>query len=43
MSSVAQHPTQRGGAALAGRIPSPGFETFGSIFGFIYTFLAGTS
>ena len=26
---------------LAGRIPSPGFETFGSIFGFIYTFLAG--
>ncbi|BCW64626.1 MULTISPECIES: hypothetical protein [Micrococcaceae] len=26
---------------LAGRIPSPGFEAFGSIFGFIYTFLAG--
>ncbi|WP_258803776.1 hypothetical protein [Pseudarthrobacter sp. NS4] len=26
---------------VAGRIPSPGFETFGSIFGFIYTFLAG--
>nr|WP_243753314.1 hypothetical protein [Paenarthrobacter sp. MSM-2-10-13] len=26
---------------MAGRIPSPGFEAFGSIFGFIYTFLAG--
>ncbi|MFC8523254.1 hypothetical protein OUO20_15415 [Arthrobacter sp. FX8] len=26
---------------LAGRIPSPGFDTFGSIFGFVYTFLAG--
>jgi uncharacterized membrane protein YesL len=37
MSSVAQ-PKRRG---LAGRIPSPGFEAFGSIFGFIYTFLAG--
>lgn len=37
MSTVAQ-PKRRG---LAGRIPSPGFETFGSIFGFIYTFLAG--
>ncbi len=37
MSTVAQ--PKRGG--LAGRIPSPGFETFGSIFGFIYTFLAG--
>lgn len=33
-----QHPRQRG---LAGRIPSPGFEAFGNIFGFIYTFLAG--
>ncbi|MCT9624957.1 DUF624 domain-containing protein [Pseudarthrobacter equi] len=49
MTTVAQHPTrhspntglhprQRG---LAGRIPSPGFEAFGNIFGFIYTFLAG--
>ena len=40
MTSVAQHPSppRRG---LAGRIPSPGFETFGGIFGFIYTFLAG--
>ncbi|WP_091723563.1 DUF624 domain-containing protein [Pseudarthrobacter equi] len=49
MTTVAQHPTrhspnpgqqprQRG---LAGRIPSPGFETFGNIFGFIYTFLTG--
>lgn len=37
MSTVAQ-PKRRG---LAGRIPSPGFDTFGSIFGFIYTFLAG--
>jgi uncharacterized membrane protein YesL len=37
MSTVAQ-PKRRG---LAGRIPRPGFETFGSIFGFIYTFLAG--
>ncbi|MDQ0662656.1 putative membrane protein YesL [Arthrobacter ulcerisalmonis] len=37
---MAQHPSppRRG---LAGRIPSPGFETFGGIFGFIYTFLAG--
>ncbi|WP_235565098.1 hypothetical protein [Arthrobacter sp. Soil764] len=26
---------------LASRIPSPGFDTFGSIFGFVYTFLAG--
>jgi hypothetical protein len=32
-------PLKQGG--LAGRIPSPGFETFGSVFGFIYTFLAG--
>jgi hypothetical protein len=39
MSSVAQHPSRRRG--LAGRIPSPGFETFGGIFGFVYTFLAG--
>ncbi len=40
MTSVAQHPTpsRRG---LAGRLPSPGFETFGGIFGFVYTFLAG--
>ncbi|MFJ6157121.1 hypothetical protein ACIQF8_08905 [Pseudarthrobacter sp. NPDC092184] len=40
MTTVAQHPTpsRRG---LAGRLPSPGFETFGGIFGFIYTFLAG--
>lgn len=36
---MAQHPAQRRG--LAGRIPSPGFETFADIFGFIYTFLAG--
>jgi len=36
---MAQHPAQRRG--LAGRIPSPGFETFVGIFGFIYTFLAG--
>ncbi|WP_254703341.1 DUF624 domain-containing protein [Pseudarthrobacter sp. C4D7] len=36
---MAQHPVRRRG--LAGRIPSPGFETFGGIFGFIYTFLAG--
>jgi len=36
---MAQHPGHRRG--LAGRIPSPGFETFGGIFGFIYTFLAG--
>ena len=36
---MAQHPVRRPG--LAGRIPSPGFETFGGIFGFIYTFLAG--
>lgn len=45
MTSVAQHPTQQPVQAhrrgLAGRIPSPGFETFGGIFGFIYTFLAG--
>jgi uncharacterized membrane protein YesL len=41
MSSVAQHPTQSRRRGLAGRIPSPGFESFGSIFGFIYTFLAG--
>lgn len=39
MTSVAQHPARRRG--LAERIPSPGFETFGGIFGFIYTFLAG--
>lgn len=39
MTSVAQHPPRRRG--LAGRIPSPGFDTFGSIFGFVYTFLAG--
>lgn len=39
MTSVAEHPARRRG--LARRIPSPGFETFGSIFGFIYTFLAG--
>lgn len=36
---MAQHPARRRG--LVGRIPSPGFETFGGIFGFIYTFLAG--
>lgn len=36
--SVVGGTKQRG---LAGRIPSPGFEAFGSIFGFIYTFLAG--
>lgn len=36
---MAQHPAGR--RSLAGRIPSPGFETFGGIFGFIYTFLAG--
>lgn len=36
---MAQHPARRRG--LVGRIPSPGFETFGNIFGFIYTFLAG--
>ncbi|KQQ83447.1 DUF624 domain-containing protein [Pseudarthrobacter sp. SL88] len=36
--NTGQHPRQRG---LAGRIPSPGFEAFGNIFGFIYTFLAG--
>lgn len=49
MTSVAQHPAQRAPhgtgqpnrRGLAGRIPSPGFETFGGIFGFIYTFLAG--
>jgi uncharacterized membrane protein YesL len=45
MTSVAQHNTPRPGdptrRGLAGRIPSPGFETFGGIFGFIYTFLAG--
>ncbi|WP_307422827.1 hypothetical protein [Pseudarthrobacter defluvii] len=40
MTSVAQHPS-RPRRGLAGRIPSPGFETFGGIFGFIYTFLAG--
>jgi uncharacterized membrane protein YesL len=38
MTSAARHPARRRG--LAG-IPSPGFDTFGSIFGFIYTFLAG--
>ncbi|ACL41525.1 hypothetical protein Achl_3569 [Pseudarthrobacter chlorophenolicus A6] len=45
---MAQHPTrhtpnpgQPARRGLAGRIPSPGFETFGGIFGFIYTFLAG--
>jgi uncharacterized membrane protein YesL len=37
MSAVAQ-PKQR---RLARRLPSPGFETFGSIFGFVYTFMAG--
>lgn len=49
MTSVAQHPTQgttqrpaqANRRGLAGRIPSPGFETFGGIFGFVYTFLAG--
>ncbi|MEE2524198.1 hypothetical protein V1639_14525 [Pseudarthrobacter sp. J75] len=41
MTTVAQHPTRPQRRGLAGRIPSPGFETFGSIFGFIYTFLAG--
>lgn len=30
-----------GRRGLLGRVPSPGFEAFGSIFGFIYTFLAG--
>ncbi|MCU1567829.1 MAG: putative rane protein YesL, partial [Pseudarthrobacter sp.] len=38
MTSVA-HPSRR--RRLAGWIPSPGFETFGGIFGFVYTFLAG--
>lgn len=41
MTTVAQQPTQPRGRSLAGRIPSPGFETFGGIFSFIYTFLAG--
>ena len=45
MTSAAQPPTPRQGEptrrGLAGRIPSPGFDAFGSIFGFIYTFLAG--
>ncbi|WP_412178018.1 hypothetical protein [Pseudarthrobacter chlorophenolicus] len=36
-----QRPAQANRRSLAGRIPSPGFETFGGIFGFIYTFLAG--
>ena len=40
MSTVRQHTTQKPLAAPAGR-SGPGFETFGSIFGFIYTFLAG--
>lgn len=39
MTSVAQQPAKRRG--LAARIPSPGFETFGGVFGFVYTFLAG--
>lgn len=40
MTVVHQHTTlpQRRGL---GRISGPGFETFGSIFGFVYTFLAG--
>lgn len=40
MTQVRQHttaPQQRG----LGRISGPGFETFGNIFGFVYTFLAG--
>ena len=37
MSTVRQHTVQPGRRRWAG----PGFETFGSIFGFIYTFLAG--
>lgn len=41
MTSVAQHPTPSRRRGVAGRLPSPGFETFGGIFGFIYTFLAG--
>jgi uncharacterized membrane protein YesL len=41
MSTVREHTTPHKRRGLAGRIPSPGFEAFGSIFGFIYTFLAG--
>lgn len=41
MTTVAQHPTPSRRRGLAGRLPSPGFETFGGIFGFVYTFLAG--
>lgn len=37
MSTVRQHSLQPGKRRRAG----PGFETFGSIFGFVYTFLAG--
>jgi len=37
----AKHPLPANRRGLAGRIPSPGFEAFGGIFGFIYTFLAG--
>jgi uncharacterized membrane protein YesL len=41
MSTVREHTTPHKRRGLAGRIPSPGLEAFGSIFGFIYAFLAG--
>ena len=43
MTSVPQHTTLQKPLrrSRTGRFSGPGFETFGSIFGFIYTFLAG--
>ena len=41
MTTAAQHTTPSRRRGMAGRLPSPGFETFGGIFGFVYTFLAG--
>ena len=43
MTSVPRHTTRQKPLrrSRTGRFSGPGFETFGSIFGFIYTFLAG--
>lgn len=41
MNTVQEEPRGTKPRRRAGRIHSAGFETFGSIFGFIYTFLAG--